>query len=592
MLDVLSVFGRRDRFKLTVLVGLIVVNAGLEVLGIGLLLPYVAVLQDPGRLTGKALWPGWFGIQSLSADHLILVISGALMALFVFKGVYGIWLQGLQTRFVYARQIDAGRRLMASYLGKPYGFFLSTNPSHLVGNLTTSLHHFFAGVVQSSLVIVSEALVLLGLLVFMIIVSPWITMLLVGLIGASSILFARAIRSRVSRYAKANDERWKSSLRIAQEAMTSAKEIQVFGRQAFFTQAYTREMRAFSDAACRYATLVQVPRVLMETAAAGLLIAVAVAAILSGTETRELFALLASFAVAVVRIVPSTNRIIQAWHAVAFHAPAIAVVRSGLAGIPVPPVPAVAQGSKPRFSEAIVVAVDGFAHRGNDKFGLSDVHFRIAKGEAVGIIGPSGGGKTTLVELMLGLHNEGAWRVNIDGQNIGDDPARWRRTIGYIPQSVFLMDDTIRRNIAFGLDDDEIDSARVAQVVTAAGLDAVISLQPEGLDTMVGDRGVRLSAGERQRIGIARALYHDPDILIMDEATSALDNETEHQIVQNLIGLKRAKTVIVIAHRLSTVENCDIVYLMREGRVADCGRFDEVAGRNRRFMNPAAAASA
>ena len=217
---------------------------------------------------------------------------------------------------------------------------------------------------------------------------------------------------------------------------------------------------------------------------------------------------------------------------------------------------------------------------------LADIDLTILRGQTVGLIGQSGSGKTTLVDLILGLFPEFDGSITADGRDIRENLAVWRKQIGYIPQSIYLRDDTIVRNVAFGVPDTQIDMLAVERAIHLAGLDTVIRTQRDGMESLVGDRGIRLSGGERQRIGIARALYHEPELLILDEATSALDNETERQIVDSILGLSLSKTVIVIAHRLSTVENCDIVYLMRSGKIVDRGPFSMIVGRSPALVNP------
>jgi len=223
---------------------------------------------------------------------------------------------------------------------------------------------------------------------------------------------------------------------------------------------------------------------------------------------------------------------------------------------------------------------------------LQDIELRIERGEKIAIIGHSGSGKSTLMDLMLGLFPEFNGNLVVDGCDCRDRETTWQRTIGYVPQSVVMIDDSIKRNVAFGIKDAEIDADAVTRAIALAGLERVVRTQPAGLETVIGDRGIRLSGGERQRIGIARALYSDPALLILDEATSALDNQTERQIVDSILALSPAKTIVIIAHRLSSVKLCDRVYLMNSGRVIDVGPFEEIAARHPDFVNPASAAPA
>jgi ABC-type bacteriocin/lantibiotic exporter with double-glycine peptidase domain len=236
--------------------------------------------------------------------------------------------------------------------------------------------------------------------------------------------------------------------------------------------------------------------------------------------------------------------------------------------------------------------VKSFSHGRNPHFQLQDIELNIERGEKIAIVGHSGSGKSTLMDLVLGLFPEFDGSLMVDGRDCRGQETMWQRTIGYVPQSVLMVDDSIKRNVAFGIEDADIDPDAVARAISLAGLDRVVRTQAEGLDTVIGDRGIRLSGGERQRIGIARALYSDPALLILDEATSALDNQTERQIVDSILALSPAKTIVIIAHRLSSVRLCDRVYLMNSGRVIDTGTFEEIAARHPDFVNPTSAAAA
>lgn len=585
MRGILVLFTPRDRVKLAGLVCLIVLNGMLEVFGIGLLLPYVALLQEPSRIAENryvGALDRWVGLQS--AHAFLIAISAGLLVLFVMKGVFGIWVQSTQVRFVYARQSEFGQRLLKGYLERPYEFFLAVNTSNLIGNLTTSLNQFCGGVIQSLLTLLSELVVIAGLLAFLLFFSPLISIVAIVFISLFSFGFIRAVRARISRYAAENDVRWKAALRVINESVVAAKDVQIFGRAAFFVNAYGREMSAFAVAASRYNVLVLLPRTMMETIAATGMILLVIFAILTGHDTKDMFALLAVFAVATIRIVPSANRIVQAWHAISFQRPAVDVVRSGL-------VAAAAQHEAPEdpvhdrpLREGITIRIKEFAYPTNPLFRLRDIDVEIGQGQTVAFIGHSGSGKTTLIDLLLGFYPNFKGEITVDGKDIRAAMLAWRRRVGYIPQTIFLLDDTIARNIAFGLPEQAIAMSRVRQAVALAGLEKVVSAQADGLNTVVGDRGIRLSGGERQRIGIARALYNDPDLVVMDEATSALDNEIERQIVGSILGLSPAKTVIVIAHRLTTVRYCDVVFLMSGGRIVDRGPFDEIAQRHPDFV--------
>jgi ABC-type multidrug transport system fused ATPase/permease subunit len=555
----------------------------LEVFGIGLLYPYIAILQDPSKITTNHYTDAIYRYLAFTSSQSFSVfLSVFLLAIFCSKAVFAIWMSDFQVRFIYGKHSQVARDLLTQYLKQPYSFFLSTNTSILIGNVTTSLNQVFAGAVQAVLATVSEFIVLAGLLVVLALLSPAVTMVGLALVGGVSILFIRSVKSRVARYGTESDIHWKAMIRTVNEAVSSAKEIKVLGRAQFFVDQFTYESDKFLWAYGRNTILSQLPRVTLETGAVAVLILVAMVAILYQRSQEGLFAILAIFALATVRLVPSANRILRAWNDIIYNLPAIEMVGRLVATLAAPEqLPdAEVQGTKLPLHRAMSISIKSFSYPANPNFSLRNIELTINKGQTVAFIGHSGSGKTTLVDLILGLFPQFEGEILVDGCDIKKDIMAWRRSIGYIAQSLYMSDDTIARNVAFGVPADDIDINKLARAIKLAGLDPVIQSQPAGLNTVIGDRGIRLSGGERQRIGIARALYHDPELLILDEATSALDNETERQIVDSILGLSPAKTIIMIAHRLTTVKHCDVVYLIRDGLISDHGSFREVSERN------------
>ena len=579
-----SLFTRSDLVTIGVLVLLMVLSGLLEVFGIGMLFPYVAILQDPAKIAQSTYLSAIYrGLGFESDRSFSIAMSGGLLAVFLAKGFFSLWMTNFQLRFIYAKQSELGQSLLTRYLSQPYAFFLSANTSTLIGNLTTSVSQVCGGVMHSVLSLIAEAMVLAGLVIFLVYLSPAFSLLAMVFVSAVSIIFFRLVKPNIARYALENDEKWKAMIRVANEGISAVKEVQVLARQQFFIDVYDRESRGYAWAVRRYSLLSQLPRFSLETGAVAGMVLFAVVAMLNGELEKELFSILAVFAVATIRIVPSMNRILQAGNAISFYWPAINLIAGGLIGNTARVADGQKVGSEFRFSRTLSISIKSFDYPANPHFRLKDINVVIQRGQTVAFIGHSGSGKTTLIDLILGLFPEFCGQIAVDGCDIRDHLPAWRRRIGYIPQNLYLRDDTITRNVAFGIPDRDIDIKQVRQVVTLAGLDRVIQAQPEGLETIVGDRGIRLSGGERQRIGIARALYHDPDVLVLDEATSALDNETERQIVDSIIALSPAKTVIIIAHRLSTVRHCDDVFLMRDGQIIDRGPLAQITERHSEF---------
>jgi ABC-type bacteriocin/lantibiotic exporter with double-glycine peptidase domain len=594
MRSLLSVYGLltvSERTKLGILVILTAFGGFVEVFGIGVLFPYVVILQDPGRILQieyLAIIYRWLNFTS--ERSFLITMSVGLLVLFSFKALFTLMLANLQLKFVYDVQTQTGRRLLARYVGGPYEFFLSSNIANLIGTLTTSVGQMCSGVIQAALILAAEGVSFLGLVAFVVWLSPAFSLIAFVIIGAMGFAFLGLVRNKIARYAKENDARWKGMMRRVNETLSAAKEIQVLGRAQFFVEAYTRESRAYASAVRHYSVLSQLPRVALETSAIALLVTFAAFTIAAGQMEREIFPVLAVFAAATVRIAPSVNRIIQSWNAISFFSPAVDIVIGGIGsgvtgdqandGVHSTPDNRMAPHQRFRLNIA------SFSYGGNPHFRLTDIELAVNRGEKVAIVGPSGSGKSTLMDVLLGLFPGFDGDLIVDGIDCRGNIQAWQRSVGYIPQNVYLLDDSIKRNVAFGIEDSDIDLAAVMRAVSLAGLERVVKTQASGLETVIGDRGIRLSGGERQRIGIARALYHDPSLLILDEATSALDNQTERQVVDSILALSPAKTVIIIAHRLSSVRLCDRVHLMNAGRIVDTGSFEDIAKRHPDFVNP------
>jgi ABC-type bacteriocin/lantibiotic exporter with double-glycine peptidase domain len=576
-----------ERTKLGVLVVLITVNGLLEVVSVGALFPYVTVLQDPTKISDMKYFGTLYHWLSVSSDQAFVVgMSIVLLAVFCLKALFTLFLTNFQVKFVQNIQTQLGSRLLAHYIRSPYEFFLWANTGTLIGNLTTSVSQLSGGVIQSSLMLAAELVSFFGLLLFLLWLSPVFALIAFVFAASMAIVFLRIIRSKVAYYARENDLRWKAMIRKVNEPLNALKEIKVLGRGRYFVDNYRRESQAFGLATRRYSIVSQLPRIALETSAVAMLVAFAVFTIASDRSGPDLFPILAIFAATTVRIVPNVNRVILAWNSITFHKPAITTIVDALGTEPGKPELVRQPVAALPLQRNLKLSVTSFSHRGNPHFQLQDIELNIERGEKIAIIGHSGSGKSTLMDLMLGLFPEFNGSLTVDGCDYRGREAMWQRTIGYVPQSVVILDDSIKRNVAFGIEDAETDADAVTRAIALAGLEQVVRTQAAGLDTVIGDRGMRLSGGERQRIGIARALYGDPALLILDEATSALDNQTERQIVDSLLALSPAKTIIIIAHRLSSVKLCDRVYLMNAGRIIDTGSFNEIATRHPDFVDP------
>ncbi|MGH7893642.1 MAG: ABC transporter ATP-binding protein, partial [Candidatus Binatia bacterium] len=470
--------------------------------------------------------------------------------------------------------------LLRSYLQAPYAFHLRRNSVDLVHNATHAARRVFAGVLAPALALVTEVLVAGGITVVLLTVAPRATLVATGVLAGLAAVFLRLTRRGALGLGTRLEDHHVRALRHLQQALAAVKEITVLGRQAFFIDASERAELELARARWSYGTFAALPRIVVETAfVCGALMVIVVATLTGGTSVESV-PLLGLYAYAGFRIIPSVNRII--WYAseIRIGAPAVSRIEADLAATRT-----VATTGRTRvsFRDRIELTDVGYAHDTAEAPVLAHVSLTIRRGESIGIVGPTGAGKSTLVDLLVGLLTPTSGRLTIDGVDLVDCRAEWQRQLGYVPQTITLVDDTLQANVALGVGAHDVDAAALRAAVDRAQLTSFVASLPTGLLTVVGERGVRLSGGERQRVGIARALYHAPPVLVFDEATAALDPQTEADLAHAIEALRGGTTLVVVAHRLSTVRRCDRLILVRDGRIVDVGPYEELMARSAEF---------
>jgi ABC-type multidrug transport system fused ATPase/permease subunit len=459
--------------------------------------------------------------------------------------------------------------LFSAYLRQPYAFHLQRNSAELTRNALNETNMFAQTVIMAGLGFVVEILVLLGISCLMLIVEPLGTLLLVSFIGLASWGFNRLTRQRIARWGVTRQLHEGRRIQHLQQGLGGTKDVKLLGREEEFLSQFRQHDEGFTRVAARYATIGQLPRLWLEFLAITGLAVLVLVVLWRGHSPETLVPTLGLFAVGAFRLLPSANRLMNAVQNIRYGLPVIAVLHSELALLQ--DISLREGGHLLPFRDSLQLEDVVFRYPSTDTDTIRGITLQIARGTSVGFIGSTGTGKTTLVDIMLGLLTPNSGRVLVDGVDIRDRERGWQDQIGYVPQSIFLTDDSLRRNIAFGLASEQIDEAAVWRTVRTAQLETFVNELPDGLDTIVGERGVRLSGGQRQRIGIARALYHDPSVIVLDEATSALDSATERGFMETVRALRGTKTIIIIAHRLSTVEQCDRLFRLDQGRVVEEG---------------------
>jgi ATP-binding cassette subfamily C protein len=566
---------------------LLALGAVLEMVSLSAIPAFVALLSDPSRLITRLPAPIARAIHPKVSDAT-LVLYGAvgLLMISVVKNALIALVTHRQNRFISDRQISLAHRLFGAYLTARYPFHLNRNTAELLRNANDAASNVVNCSILPLFHLCLDGLTIVVLMGLLVAREPLTSVVALSLLGGSTYVFIRAIRGRMSAYGDEMYERRIDVIRTVNEGLGGIKITKVFGREGYFADEFKRHMTRYSRAMLRRATAADLPRLYLETVAVLGLLAVATLLLLQGRPPAELLPVLTLFGVAVVRMVPSFNRATGAVTALRFGQQDLNAVYEDLRQLEAAPQHRPKHiGESPRLSFSRLIEFEGvgFQYPGTRAPALRNVSLRIQRGTAIGFVGPTGSGKTTLVDVILGLLRPTEGRVLVDGVDVHADIRAWQDRIGYVPQDTYLTDDTIRRNIAFGVPGESVDEGAVQRAVEAAQLAEFVATLPDGLEARVGERGVRLSGGQRQRIGIARALYNDPEVLVMDEATSSLDGQTERYVMEAVESLRLSRTIILVAHRMSTVQKCDMLVLLGDGSISAVGTFDELLEQSARF---------
>lgn len=568
-----------------VLIGSLVLS-GIEILGMFLLLLLMQQLTVDGGGAGRfdGLLPGF---ANLTHAQALVAIGAAVLVVFTAKTVLGMAFRRWVLGYVGQLQADTAHRLLAGYMHGPYQRVVSKNTAYFIRTMYDGTASVFGLVVAPLIQSAVELFTVAALLIFLLVVMPLPALVSLLFFGVTAWLLAAAVKTRAAHAGQTLVEEGVVAYRATLHSIGGTKEIRVRNTQHYFIDEFHRSRSSSARAGATSVFLSEVPKYVIEWIF--IVVTLVTLAVLGLTsEPDETLPLMAVFVAAGVRVLPSASRLVAMSSTIRTGLPQMeTVVGDLIADLPQTggtqwdgPVPRTQLDVK----DTIHVDRVSFTYPGSSDPVLRDVTLEVKAGTSVAITGPSGSGKSTLVDLLLGLQQPDRGTLRVDGQPIQDDIGRWQRSIGLVPQDVFLLDDTLRNNITMGLESPDDDS-EVERALRLAQLDAMVAGLPDGLDTQLGERGSRVSGGQRQRIGLARALYTRPSVLILDEATSALDNDTESRIGETLAGLHGQVTTIIVAHRLSTVRNCDEVFYLERGTIAAAGSFEDVIESSASFAH-------
>ncbi len=577
---------RGDRAQLVGIGLLMLLGSVWEAIGVGLVLPFIAIIEKPERLNDLLFWhQSSLPLSDREQYAWLILLSIGFAALYILKNLFLAGSNYIQLKFLNEKQRKFSVLLLRSYLFKPYTFHLQNNTAKLIQNAKTEINNVFNQYLFPLLILISELLIVFSIFTVIIFTNPLISIIVITSLSLLSYLFFKVFRKKLKEIGSQRVYYEQQVVQAINQSLGGIKEVKVLGREQVFLNAYEKNLIEDRKANFFLNFINQLPRSYFETLAVTTIVLIIILTLVQRGSMAQVLPLISLFAAAAFRLLPSATRLMNSLNATIFYSASVDVVYDDiLEARQTPALPlTVANTEAQPFSDRLELIDIHYFYPNTQRPALDGVSLTIKQGEMIGFVGASGAGKTTIVDVILGLLQPSQGDILVDGVSIYTNLSQWQRQIGYIPQSIYLSDDTLRRNIAFGLADEAIDEEALWAAVKAAQLSTFISGLPQGLDTIVGERGVRLSGGQRQRIGIARALYHNPSVLVMDEATAALDNQTEAGVMDAIQALSGEKTIIMIAHRLSTVMNCDRLYLMANGKVVAMGAYSELLEQSPEF---------
>ncbi len=554
------------------LIFLMVISAFLQTAGIGLLVQVVNVVIDSEAVMDSDIARLCYDLLgSDTYESFAVTIMTALVVVFVIKNVFLYIQQKLTFAFVYTNQFRTSERMMRNYLRRGYEFYLNADTAVVQRSITSDVNNMYA-LILAILQLLSDGVVSLFIITYCFATNGTMTVLLAVVLGALMLVIKKVLKPIMYKAGKDNQDYYSGLFKWISQTVQGIKEVKIACKEQHFVNEYQKCGKGYVDAVQRYSLYNNIPKLLIEVACVATMMAYMICQILSGVQTESMMEALSTLAAAAFVLLPAVNRINNQINSIAYFEPFFMGVSDNLQdeidNKNVDMTFATDEDEKLPVEEKIEMKGITYSYPNSDKLIFDHADLTIPVGSSVGIVGTSGAGKSTVVDILLGLLEMKEGAIYADGQNVKEHYRKWLKNIGYIPQMIFMLDDTIRNNVAFGVPEDKIDEERLWEVLKEAQLDEFVRSLPEGLDTGIGERGIRMSGGQRQRIGIARALYNNPEILILDEATSALDNDTEAAIMESINQFHGKKTLIIIAHRLQTIEKCDIVYRVENGKAA------------------------
>lgn len=564
------IFNKKQKCKLFILFIAMLIGAALELVGVTAILPLIAAMTNPESILQEEYFSYfYYALGFKNSSQFMIALCMLIIAVYLIKNVYIMLQNDIQYRFVFNNQVRISYRLMNAYMKQPYLFHAQHNSTELMRNVLNDTQTFFRAVL-AAIQVVTDLCVCVAILSVLFVADSFITISIIVLFGIFMFVYMKYFKKKLKQLGEQTRDYNADMAKYSLQAFGGIKEIQILNREQFFIDKFNYVSGKYATSQRKYNLMLALPKPAMEFLCVGGLLGVVAIRLYMGVDMEAFVAVLSAFAVAAFRMLPSVNKITANLGIIVFSAPSVDAIYEDLK--------AVEENGKNEEAiqkDSVILNLTHEISVNNLEFCypqkvepvLKNVSISIPKNKSVAFIGPSGAGKTTLADIILGVMKPSKGSVTVDGVDVHENLHAWHQCLGYIPQTIYLTDDTLRNNIAFGIEEMEIEEDKLWKALEMAQLKEFAMSLPDGLETKVGEGGMRISGGQRQRIGIARALYNNPAVLVLDEATSALDNDTEEAVMEAVEHLSGNVTLIIIAHRLSTIKNCDYIYQVKNGTV-------------------------
>ena len=589
--DLKYLFKKKEKFQISLLLIGSIIMAFFEVVGVASILPFMSMVLDPDQISSNQILSFLFNFFNFDNVETFLFYSGvAVLVLLAFSNFFSAFMYWAITYFSKMQGHIISMRLLKHYLSNNYLFFIERNSSDLGKNILSEIDRVVKGVVLQALQAISKAILTIVVLAFLIYINPIIAIVTILSIGGAYLFFYIITRSYLSTIGEKQSIALFHRYRTVDEAMMGIKDIKLKSLERNFIGRFRQPSIDNARFSAQGLVIAILPRYLLETVAFGGIISIILILLSNDVLISEIIPVLSLYAVAGYRLLPAVQNIYSAQSMIKYNRPALMIIINDLKEIKIEEKIELSNevDQMIKFDKKITVNDIFFKYPKSKKNVIDGISLSILKNTSIGFAGSTGSGKTTLVDIILGLLDPKRGNIVVDDTIIdSQNLLSWQNKISYVPQTIFLIDESISSNIAFGINREEIDHDRVVKAAQLANLDRFVEDLPEKYDTLVGENGVKLSGGQRQRIGIARALYNEPEVLVLDEATSALDGITENYVMEAIESLSNKLTLIIVAHRITTIENCDMIYFLEEGKIKDYGTYNELISKNSQFKKMA-----